>query len=385
MTYNPRVLLLTNHLFTLAGSEIFLLEMADELCNQSCKVSISANFLDVQFVRSNTRDCIDILDIETVNISDYDLIYCSHQVLSRFYKQIISLIKESKTPLPFFVYGHLSPFEPLETPGPFIEHALAQKVICNSPETLETIQPLFSDPSILSVYPNPAPRAFFEITERKSNTPAKVLAVSNHFPTEMIAALEKLKKRGVLVEMIGRGFDEIRVSANEIEECSAVISIGKTVQYAIAGWRPVYVYDRFGGPGWLNESNFEAASRANFSGRCCNRQINSEELVDEILQYIMDAPPLPKKWIRWRERFHLQSYIRDLLTASIQRHPSDYWQKMMDSDQKATRSIYLEGVMYQNSLSFLSIANRFKKAKERSVRGKRRKNFFLRLKMFIGL
>lgn len=45
---------------------------------------------------------------------------------------------------------------------------------------------------------------------------------------------------------------------------------------------PVYCYDRFGGCGWITSTNIEEASKFNFSGRCTNRKLTVNEIVEEI-------------------------------------------------------------------------------------------------------
>jgi hypothetical protein len=73
-----------------------------------------------------------------------------------------------------------------------------------------------------------------------------------------------------------------RVTPELIHEHDAVVSIGKTVQYALAAGVPVFCYDHFGGPGWLNDGNVEAAARHNFSGRGFTARDSASELVEEI-------------------------------------------------------------------------------------------------------
>jgi hypothetical protein len=68
-----------------------------------------------------------------------------------------------------------------------------------------------------------------------------------------------------------------------------VVTIGKTVQYGLACGVPVYVYDKFGGPGYLDRTNFAAAKRCNFSGRCCRRKLEPAQIGAEIVEAYNDA------------------------------------------------------------------------------------------------
>jgi hypothetical protein len=96
-----------------------------------------------------------------------------------------------------------------------------------------------------------------------------VLLISNHPPQEAVEALDILEKYGVRVRLVGRNGYYRRVTPDLLARTSAIISIGKSVQYAIAQGIPAYVYDRYGGPGYLSAENYDKAEYYNFSGRCC--------------------------------------------------------------------------------------------------------------------
>ncbi len=74
------------------------------------------------------------------------------------------------------------------------------------------------------------------------------------------------------------------ITPEVLKDFDAVITIGRTVQYCLALGIPVYCYDRFGGPGWITESNIESASKFNFSGRCVDHFMTSHEIVHNIIK-----------------------------------------------------------------------------------------------------
>lgn len=92
-----------------------------------------------------------------------------------------------------------------------------------------------------------------------------------------------LKKLGIRVRYFGFKGVQKRLFPVDIQQVDAVITIGKTVQYAIKVGVPVYCYDHFGGPGWINSENFERAEMFNFSGRCCNLKKTPMVISDEII------------------------------------------------------------------------------------------------------
>ena len=63
----------------------------------------------------------------------------------------------------------------------------------------------------------------------------------------------------MLIDAIGSEKPAI-TSAELLDHYDCVISIGKTVQYCLVQGIPVFLYDRFGGPGYLNESNYDLPS-----------------------------------------------------------------------------------------------------------------------------
>lgn len=274
-----RALLLTNHLFEWAGSETLIHEISEELISRGENVTVFCNDIDRKFRKKFQCPGLTVVsNPDEIRVEDFDLIYCQHQVLIRFLDQMLEMDGAGG---PIMVFAHLSPYEPLEFPGAGIELAFADLILGNSAETRAKLIELGVPEPRLSIYPNPAPRAFFEIPPR-SGSFRRLLAVSNHFPKEALAAFELLERSGVEVTRVGREFVNRRIHPADIAEHDAVFSIGKSIQYALAARRPAFVYDRFGGPGWLTPSNVERASEFNFSGRCCNRNLVPDALLKEV-------------------------------------------------------------------------------------------------------
>ena len=69
----------------------------------------------------------------------------------------------------------------------------------------------------------------------------------------------------------------------DIAQADAILTIGKSAQYAIAQAKPVFVYDHFGGDGWLTRANFNANLTHNFSGRPACRRLTPDALAAEIV------------------------------------------------------------------------------------------------------
>ena len=280
-----RALILTNHLFAWAGTEIFALELGGELARRGIHTSLFAMDVDGDFAENATsaEGIALIRSQEDVSFEGVDLIYCQHQVLTIFLDQLLAAPST-----PFIAYGHLSPYEPIEAPGPCVEPNLGQVGLCNSEETKRAMIGLGLPADKLVVFPNPAPEAFFDVPARSEEL-SRILAVSNHFPDELRDALALVERSGVRVTRIGRDYEARRITPRDFADHDAVVSIGKTVQYALAARRPAFVYDRFAGPGWLSKGNFDAAAKANFSGRCTGTPRSAASLAAEITDGFSEA------------------------------------------------------------------------------------------------
>lgn len=89
-------------------------------------------------------------------------------------------------------------------------------------------------------------------------------------------------------DFIGVQFVPRLISVELLSEFDLIITIGRTVQYCFAMGVPVYVYDYFGGPGYIDESNFELAEKCNFSGRGFGKK-SVDDLISEIFNEYQNA------------------------------------------------------------------------------------------------
>lgn len=189
-----------------------------------------------------------------------------------------------------FVFHHMSSFEPQEFPtAPAIEAALASAIFFPAEESMlaQEASGLFAEvgPERLMVLGNPAPDSFKAEVAKPAEELRRLLVVSNHVPAEMSEALEQLRNRTTVTVLGANGLPDSEqrlVTPDDIARADAVVTIGKTAQYALVGGTPVFCYDHFGGPGWLSQDNFERVRSTNFSGRGFSKR-SAPELIDEIL------------------------------------------------------------------------------------------------------
>ncbi|WP_424975538.1 hypothetical protein [Dinoroseobacter sp. S124A] len=308
------VLIATNQFARWAGSEMVATEFAEAFRDRGFDVTLFTNAISSELAGPLLERGVTVTDRpEDVNLWQHDLVYCQHSVFARLFEKPVP----KRGAFPVFVFNHLSPYAPLEVPGPHFEKAFGDIILTNSPETRSAL--VNHDPDLearAEVFPNPAPASFQRGERPPREALRRLLCVSNHVPTEMRHALRHLEKAGVAVVRVGRKDTPRRISPTDFDGIDAVVSIGKTVQYALAARVPVFCYDRFGGPGWLSHDNFEAAAEANFSGRCMRNPREAEVLAAELLSGFAEADRFA---VGMPEELRSRFFLDPLLTSVLKR------------------------------------------------------------------
>lgn len=256
-------------------------------------------------------------------LSTPDLMWVHHQVVPN---EVLRAARSGNWATPT-VFNHMSPFGASEFPYlPRIEASLSQLTLYNSPETMDSIRAKFwgdeLQPAQESLFANPAPGAFHaDHGSAGRSLLQNVLIVSSHPPAEVTDAGAALAAAGLTVQLIGRNHTSKRVTADEVAWADVVISIGKTVQYAMAMGVPGYVYDRFGGPGYLTRTNFDLARFHNFSGRGFTRK-GAAAIVEEVCSEWSEARGFaPSLRVIAREDYHLPSEVERVVSLAASAPP----------------------------------------------------------------
>ncbi|MDR2752816.1 MAG: glycosyltransferase, partial [Oscillospiraceae bacterium] len=257
----------------IAGSEVTTLHLAEYLQQAGATVTVFThwlgNVLGQLFAQSKITVIAD--KAHPFALEDFDYIWVHHQVLPA---AILRALAHPPANPPVFLFLHMSALPGNHLEWPYIcglEELLSSLSLCNSPVTLERLAPCFSTPPPMAVYPNPVPPEFcrpHRNLRQLPHKPLRVMVVSNNDSPERDEACALLRQHGVQAERFGIGQRNYKLlRAADLDRYDAIITIGKTVQYCLCMGLPVYIYDRFGGPGWLNARNFDLVAAHNFSGR----------------------------------------------------------------------------------------------------------------------
>lgn len=307
-----RALLATHRLGAIAGSEVVTLEFAKSLTARGFGVDVYANhfgrpmaeyFANLPGVRLREEPA-------TIKPFTYDVAYFQHQVAGLFDYGQCDDEREST----LIVFGRLGRRTILESGGWAHDNALGDISIANSELTAERLAETGVRHDIHTFY-NAAPDEFFFTRDGYKDAPENILVITNHRDKSLLGAM-KILRRSFRVQHIGRyGSPNTLIAPSHIRAADVVVSIGKSAQYALASRTPLYVYDHFGGPGYLDSGNFSRAQRYSFSGRCCERKLTPTQIAEEIVagyreqvRYVRGVDPASL------EMFKLEKHIHRLLS-----------------------------------------------------------------------
>lgn len=320
-----RILITTNQFCEIKGSELVALELVEHFLSLGWHVDLYTNlYLPPIATEVSKLDGQDRLRIEEDPYAgydySYDLIWIQHSVLP---PPIIHMFQDGISST--VVWHHMSSHVPLELPIlSDIESRLADLSTVVSGEVREVVKSFNIEESQIRVFDNPSPDRFGD-AESARRPPAlrRLLIVSNHPPNEVLAARNHLRDEGIVVEMLGDRSRVERVGPDALVGFDAVLTIGKTVQYSLSMGIPCYIYDHFGGEGWLTPETFDREAFYNFSGRSTKRFVGGDLIADELLGGYVDAAQFVRdnrsKFInRWR----LSTQIDTLLQSPEMRSAS---------------------------------------------------------------
>ncbi|YAF97657.1 MAG: hypothetical protein AB3A66_08375 [Nodularia sp. CChRGM 3473] len=298
----PKILLTNHHLIYYAGSELVTLDLATEFQRRGWNVTVATFRFGGDIEKNFNERGIKVVNVLNKPLSEseaeFDIVWSHH------YPVLIKCLIEDSVKTKCLILSSLSPYEPLEA-IPFF-HSLTELVLCNSEETKQEIQNYIScNEEKLFVFKNSVPSNWFDILQDKFNASLKNIAViSNHPPAEILDAIEILKSKGIVTDLIGLSGKFQLVSADLLSAYDAVITIGRTVQHSMSLSIPIFCYDHFGGPGWLTPDNFQRAEWFNYSGRCCYQRFTSEQIVDHLIQGFHES----KKYISFFKNYAIENY-----------------------------------------------------------------------------
>ena len=285
-----KILLTTQFLRNFTGSEVVMFELAREFVSKNHDVTLAAFELKNPLLEKLKAIPVKVMSLPQVE-GKFDLIWSQHfPTIEHLVSRKISAAK--------IIFSSLSPYEPLESPPACFDKMTL--FLANSDETKQTMVEMGLEADQVLVFPNPAPQNFFNYEIRKNSELKKIAVVSNTVQPVLEECAQILEREGICMDFVGIKKTPKLVTPEVLGEYDAVITIGKTVQYCLALGIPVFVYDRFGGCGYLNKENIERAKWFNFSGRCSGVILSAGEIASRV-----------REGFRHYDRNFLRGFARD--------------------------------------------------------------------------
>lgn len=284
-------ILITNaHLVRFGGSELVSVELAEYYAAMGWHVCLYSPRVG-EPLRSTIDKRVHVTTQEP-DASGWDIIWDHHGVL---------IHKLTRRPGQMIICNHMSSYVELEKPkyNPEIPH----RIFANSLETIHSMPLCYQRKAEL--FQNPAPPEF----QRVNHGGNYGLFISNHRPADLNEAMALLSIPIKLVDyanaqrLSGQHFAD-----NVFFKARFVVCNGKSVQYALRAGVPVFLYDHFGGPGWLTEENFQRASHFNFSGRGFH-----EGGALETLPLWPTIKPIDQAMVNWRYKLEEWLYYKEVI------------------------------------------------------------------------
>lgn len=263
------------------GSELHTIEMAKLLCERGYEVTIAVQLKAYPLMKivESLKQNISVIECQKDELKEnnFDLIIVQHYPVFDYLSCKYQITCKN------MLISKLSVISDYELLPRCVKDA--DMILAVSEECAESIIKQGIEKNKIDVFKNSVNSTFFENYEDKKNRMleegGKIAVISNHVPEEVQALKDILGKR-YSIDYIGIQYKPQYVTADLIKQYDLVITIGRTVQQCFALGVPVYVYDYFGGPGYISHSNFEIAEKHNFSGRGFEKK-NIIDLKNDIL------------------------------------------------------------------------------------------------------
>lgn len=377
-----RVLITQHELVKFAGSEIATLELVEYFSGIGCEVTVLTDIFDnplkKYFSRLNSVKVVINDDSIHLDYTQYDVIWIHHQLIP--HGLIVARIEGRCTAK--IIFYHMSSYHPLESPwSGRIESYLADLIVYNSEETRQAIRQkgLAGKKRLDHIMYNAAPDIFLRERAKVASSPKIILAVSNHPPEELKEAYSLLRLQGHKIVLFGaiEGGTFKRITPKDIQRADVVVSIGKTVQYALLGSTPVFCYDHFGGPGYIRRSNVDLAKKLNFSGRGFGR-MTAKQIAQSLINGYHDAQ---KEVVAIKHKnvhlFTLSSQIETILKKASENYNARHKRSPTQLEVEAFNAIRdqvtkLHVALHRSSQDFTHILESHKLLEERLEGANRR-------------
>lgn len=273
-----KVLITNLYIQSYTGSELHTLEIAKGFQSRGYEPVVATYRKTLPL--SDMFAGIKLIDLQNEELpyTEYDIIFVQHFAVFDF------IITRYPITYKKMIISKLSVISDLELLPIYADKA--DLVVCVSEEVQENVIQNRIPLQKTFVFCNYATSMYFDHYHQKTafTKPEKIAVISNHPPQEV---LDLKNNSDFKIDYIGLHQQPKLVDLGLLKQYDLIITIGRTAQYCFAAGIPVYIYDYFGGPGFINENNFNLASHHNYSGRGFGQKENAE-IINDITHFYDD-------------------------------------------------------------------------------------------------
>lgn len=272
-----RRVLLTNYSYKgFSGSELDTLNIAEWFINKNYEVDIFC------FEYGNELSKITDNRIRIIRYHDNSLLFSKYDIIWAHHFPLLYLVLFIRNVEAKYIhYVSLSSVVFIEDLPNYYKE-LTKVSVLSEEAKIRFITDGY-DGKYINIFNNCVTNDFFVSKEKLSKKINKICFVSNHAPDEILQLQKLFLKDGLVFDIFGIGFKYEIITSNLLKEYDVVISIGRTVNYSLSLGIPCYVYDHFGGDGYLTSNNIKDSFDYNFTGRFSRIKKTSIELYEDIL------------------------------------------------------------------------------------------------------
>jgi hypothetical protein len=290
------ILITNNHLKNYAGSELTTLDLAKVFNSRGHSVIVAAFEVGEPFSK-HFEGIADVYDINTFDKdtleNEVDLVWCHHNRTYEYLKERTKIMHSC--PSVFYSQG---PYHVLER---LPEDMYEQTLILNVSEETESI----NGKSNGILRPGPWWR---DLVAQNRQGPYQDYMISNHI-SDAAAMLFDYKKD---IKVIGEGHETTLVNAELLKDASSIVSIGRTVYLALCMNIPIYCFDHFGGPGWIEWYNWLENEKFNYSGRGPDQLKYPTTYMGDHVEYMVK-----EQQNFFIKRYELETQVRTILALNF--------------------------------------------------------------------
>lgn len=271
-----KVLLTNFNIVNFSGSEIDTISIANYFYNNGYQVDIFTLEKGYPLLKIINKKIRVIVPSEKDKLlKRYDIIWSHHFPLLDYV--LFALNIRSK----HIFYISLSSFEPYEALPEYCNDlsligAISDEVKCKLVDE-------GCNKDKIMLFPNYATAEYFNCKFKINNKVKRICIVSNHVPEELVEFKVIAERNDIKVDIFGIQYTPKYIDSKLLSKYDVIISIGKTIYYAVAMGKCAYCYDLYGGYGYITKDNIENAYSYNFSGRGFGKKKSSDVILKEIL------------------------------------------------------------------------------------------------------